>query len=54
VEAGALTSGNTPEETDAVWEALEERAAEAALHRARAARGGGTERMLNRAGGRQR
>ncbi|WP_170588334.1 DNA helicase RecQ [Ruegeria arenilitoris] len=23
VEAGALTSGNTPEETDAVWEALE-------------------------------
>ena len=24
VEAGALTSGNTPEETDAVWQALEE------------------------------
>ncbi|WP_171172098.1 DNA helicase RecQ [Ruegeria sp. HKCCA0370] len=24
VEAGALTSGNTPEETDAVWEALED------------------------------
>jgi ATP-dependent DNA helicase RecQ len=24
VEAGALTSGNTPEETDAVWRALEE------------------------------
>ena len=25
VEAGALTSGNTPEETDAVWLALEEK-----------------------------
>ncbi|THH34821.1 DNA helicase RecQ [Aliishimia ponticola] len=25
VEAGALTSGNTPEETDQVWQALEER-----------------------------
>ncbi len=25
VEAGALTSGNTPEETDAVWQALEDR-----------------------------
>ncbi|WP_147111781.1 DNA helicase RecQ [Tateyamaria sp. syn59] len=25
VQAGALTSGNTPEETDAVWEALERR-----------------------------
>jgi len=25
VEAGALTSGNTPEETDAVWQALEEK-----------------------------
>ncbi len=35
--AGALTSGNTPEETDAVWEALERGRAETALHGARTA-----------------
>ena len=32
VAAGALTSGNTEEETDAVWQALAARDAEAALH----------------------
>ena len=31
VEAHALTSGNTPEETDAVWEAMERGRAQAPL-----------------------
>jgi len=50
VEAGALTSGNTPEETDAVWQALEERRLKLLYIAPERLASSGTERMLNRAG----
>ena len=50
VEAGALTSGNTPEETDAVWQALEEGRLKLLYIAPERLASSGTERMLNRAG----
>jgi ATP-dependent DNA helicase RecQ len=50
VEAGPLTSGNTPEETDAVWQALEERRLKLLYIAPERLASSGTERMLNRAG----
>ncbi len=48
--AGALTSGNTPEETDAVWQALEDGHAQTALHGARTVGGRSPLGMLRRVG----
>jgi ATP-dependent DNA helicase RecQ len=50
VEAGALTSGNTPEETDAVWQALEEGRLKLLYIAPERLASSGTERMLKRAG----
>lgn len=50
VEAGALTSGNTPEETDAVWSALEEGRLKLLYIAPERLASSGTERMLRRAG----
>ncbi len=50
VEAGALTSGNTEEETEAVYAALDARPAEAALHGARTAGLLGRGGLLRRVG----
>src|SRR6056297_4320881 len=50
VEAGALTSGNTPEETDAVWQALEERRLKLLYMAPERLASGGVERILARAG----
>ncbi len=50
VEAGALTSGNTEEETDAVWQALEAGTLKLLYIAPERLASGGTERMLNRAG----
>ncbi len=50
VEAGALTSGNTPEETDAVWAGLEQGTLKLLYIAPERLASGGTERMLSRAG----
>jgi ATP-dependent DNA helicase RecQ len=50
VEAGALTSGNTPEETDAVWQALEDGRLKLLYIAPERLASSGTERMLKRAG----
>ncbi|MFQ1700327.1 DNA helicase RecQ [Loktanella agnita] len=50
VEAGALTSGNTPEETDAVWEALEAGTLKLLYMAPERLAAGGTMNMLRRAG----
>ncbi|MDG3041313.1 DNA helicase RecQ [Roseicyclus marinus] len=50
VVAGALTSGNTPEETDAVWAALEEGSLKLLYIAPERLASSGTERMLRRAG----
>ena len=50
VEAGALTSGNTEEETDAVWRGLEEGSLKLLYMAPERLASGGTERMLKRAG----
>jgi len=50
VEAGALTSGNTPEETDAVWEGLEAGTLKLLYIAPERLASTGTERMLRRAG----
>ena len=50
VEAGALTSGNTPEETDAVWEALEAGTLKLLYMAPERLASGGTMNMLRRAG----
>ncbi|GAA5074518.1 DNA helicase RecQ [Roseibacterium beibuensis] len=50
VEAGALTSGNTPEETDAVWEALESGRLKLLYIAPERLASSGAERMLKRAG----
>jgi len=50
VEAGALTSGNTPEETDAVWAALEAGTLKLLYIAPERLASSGTERMLARAG----
>jgi ATP-dependent DNA helicase RecQ len=50
VEAGALTSGNTPEETDAVWQALEEGRLKLLYIAPERLASPGTDRMLKRAG----
>ncbi len=50
VEAGALTSGNTPEETDAVWEALEAGTLKLLYMAPERLASGGTVQMLRRAG----
>ena len=50
VEAGALTSGNTEEETDAVWRGLEEGTLKLLYLAPERLASGGTERMLARAG----
>ncbi len=50
VEAGALTSGNTEEETDAVWQALEAGTLKLLYIAPERLASGGTERMLTRAG----
>ncbi len=50
VEAGALTSGNTPEETDAVWEGLQNGTLKLLYIAPERLASGGTERMLSRAG----
>ena len=50
VEAGALTSGNTPEETDAVWEGLEAGTLKLLYLAPERLASSGTERMLSRAG----
>ncbi|MEM7723251.1 MAG: DNA helicase RecQ [Pseudomonadota bacterium] len=50
VEAGALTSGNTPEETDAVWDALEAGTLKLLYIAPERLASSGTERMLSRAG----
>ncbi|WP_373636801.1 DNA helicase RecQ [Yoonia sp. BS5-3] len=49
VEAGALTSGNTQEETDAVWEALERGALKLLYMAPERLAAGGTMNMLRRA-----
>ncbi len=50
VVAGALTSGNTPEETDAVWAALEDRSLKLLYIAPERLASSGAERMLKRAG----
>lgn len=50
VEAGALTSGNTPEETDAVWAGLEAGTLKLLYLAPERLASSGTERMLQRAG----
>ncbi len=50
VVAGALTSGNTPEETDAVWAALEDGTLRLLYIAPERLASSGTERMLKRAG----
>jgi ATP-dependent DNA helicase RecQ len=50
VEAGALTSGNTPEETDAVWQALEDGRLKLLYIAPERLASSGTDRMLKRAG----
>ncbi len=50
VEAGALTSGNTPEETDAVWEALEAGRLKLLYMAPERLAAGGVPQMLKRAG----
>jgi ATP-dependent DNA helicase RecQ len=50
VVAGALTSGNTPEETDAVWAALEDGTLKLLYIAPERLAASGTERMLKRAG----
>ena len=50
VEAGALTSGNTPEETDAVWQALEAGTLKLLYLAPERLASGGAQRMLARAG----
>ena len=50
VEAGALTSGNTQEETDAVWEALEAGTLKLLYMAPERLAAGGTMNMLRRAG----
>ncbi|MEJ6395740.1 DNA helicase RecQ [Gymnodinialimonas sp. 2305UL16-5] len=50
VEAGALTSGNTPEETDAVWAGLEARTLKLLYLAPERLASGGTERLLSQAG----
>ena len=50
VEAHALTSGNTPEETDAVWQALEDRSLKLLYLAPERLASGGAQRMLARAG----
>ncbi len=50
VEAGALTSGNTPEETDAVWAGLEAGTLKLLYIAPERLASSGTERMLSRAG----
>ncbi len=50
VEAGALTSGNTDEETDAVWKALEAGTLKLLYMAPERLASGGTEHMLMRAG----
>ncbi|WP_224816886.1 DNA helicase RecQ [Hasllibacter sp. MH4015] len=50
VEAGALTSGNTQEETDAVWTGLEEGTLKLLYIAPERLASSGTERMLSRAG----
>ena len=50
VEAGALTSGNTPEETDAVWAGLEAGTLKLLYIAPERLASSGTERMLQRAG----
>ena len=50
VEAGALTSGNTPEETDAVWEALHGGTLRLLYMAPERLASGGTMRMLSQAG----
>ncbi|WP_430450022.1 DNA helicase RecQ [Rhodophyticola sp.] len=50
VEAGALTSGNTPEETDAVWQGLEAGTLKLLYIAPERLAASGTERMLKRAG----
>jgi ATP-dependent DNA helicase RecQ len=50
VEAGALTSGNTEEETDAVWRALEQGTLKLLYMAPERLASGGTQRMLREAG----
>lgn len=50
VTAGALTSANTPEETDAVWEAMEQGALKLLYIAPERLASSGTTRMLRRAG----
>ncbi|PHQ86838.1 MAG: DNA helicase RecQ [Thalassobium sp.] len=50
VEAGALTSGNTEEETDAVWRALEQGSLKLLYMAPERLASGGTQRMLRQAG----
>ena len=50
VEAHALTSGNTPEETDAVWEAMEAGSLKLLYLAPERLASGGAQRMLQRAG----
>jgi ATP-dependent DNA helicase RecQ len=50
VTAGALTSGNTPEETEEVWAALEDGRLKLLYIAPERLASGGTERMLRRAG----
>ena len=50
VEAGALTSGNTQEETDAVWQALEQGTLKLLYMAPERLASGGTVNMLRRAG----
>ncbi len=50
VVAGALTSGNTPEETDAVWAALEDGSLKLLYIAPERLASSGTERMLKRVG----
>ncbi|SFD64973.1 DNA helicase RecQ [Roseivivax sediminis] len=50
VEAGALTSGNTPEETDAVWDALHDGRLKLLYLAPERLASGGTQRMLAEAG----
>ncbi len=50
VTAGALTSGNTEEETDAVWQALENKTLKLLYMAPERLASGGTQRMLSQAG----